>query len=310
MEVSFGRLEWLLALVPLALGAWWLGRTRHSGILFAPVLVVREQVGAGAEYLARLPGILRASVLILLIFALAQPRSGGSVVEDESLGIPIVITIDLSSSMLDRDLATGATRLEIAKETIRKFVAGREDDPISLVAFAEDALTVVPLTTNLPVLLSALGDLQVGLLDDGTAVGEGLSVAANRLRAASGESRVIILMSDGESNRGATDPLLVARAAATLGIRVFTIGVGSDPAAVDENLLSSIAETTGGEFFRATDAAALETIYDRIDSLVQMPVSTRRYIEYTHWQSVLVLFAAGLLVCEWLLRGSRFGVVP
>ncbi|HET7276079.1 MAG TPA: VWA domain-containing protein [Longimicrobiaceae bacterium] len=317
MDITFGRPYWLLAILLLAVGARWLWRRAAPGIAHARAHELASGAGGWARWMARAPNILRFMVLVLLVLALAGPRTSAGVVEEAVQGVPTVIAIDLSSSMLERDLGSaqgdedaGPTRLTLAKNTVARFISGRASDPIGLVAFAANALTVVPLTTQKRVLLSALESLEVGLLEDGTALGEGLATAANRLRDASGKSKVVILMSDGESNRGVVDPLVAAQAAAAFGIRVYTVGVGSETAGVDESLLREIAATTGGEYFRATDAQALSAIYDRIDALVEVPVQTRQYVEYTNWHLPIVLLASCILLGEWFLRGSRWGVVP
>jgi Ca-activated chloride channel family protein len=229
----------------------------------------------------------------------------------------------LAQDFLPRD------RLEVAKATIGRFIESRASDPVGLVGFAGEALTLVPPTTHRPVLLNALESLRVGLLEDGTAIGDGLAAAINRLRGGNRESAVVVLLSDGENNQGTVDPLAAAEAAATLGIQVYTVGVGSEgvarvpvgsaptgfqyaelPVGLDEELLGEIAERTGGEYFRATDPAALERIYAEIDRLVPTTVETTRHVERTHWAGLLLILASVLLVAEWALRGSRWGVLP
>ena len=229
----------------------------------------------------------------------------------------------LAQDFLPRD------RLEVAKTTLARFVESREGDPMGLVGFAAEALTLVPTTTHLPFLLTALDALQVGLLEDGTAIGDGLAAAVNRLRQAEPGSAVIVLLSDGENNRGTVDPLAAADAAAVLGIQVFTVGVGSDGVArvpvgsapegfryaeiqvgLDEELLREIAGRTGGAYFRATDSAALEQIYAEIDRLVPSVVEVTRTVEQTEWSALLLLIGGMLLVLEWAARSSRWGAVP
>jgi Ca-activated chloride channel family protein len=232
--------------------------------------------------------------------------------------------------MLAEDFAP-RNRLQVARETTREFIAGREHDPIGLVAFAAEAITQVPIATDYRVLFTALDHLQIGLLEDGTAIGMGLATAASRLREVRSGEKVVILMSDGENNRGAIDPLQAARAAAALGIRVFTIGVGTDraapvplrrgpdgsvlqyaelPVGVDEELLRQIATLTGGEYFPAKSPGALREVYRRLDLLVRSPLEVRRYVEYREWFLPLVLIGTVLLLGEWFLRGSRWGRVP
>jgi Ca-activated chloride channel family protein len=241
-----------------------------------------------------------------------------------------VITLDISSSMLAEDFAP-RNRLAVAKENVANFVAGRQYDRIGLVAFAGEALTQVPVTIDYPVIYRALDQLQAGagLLEDGTAIGTAIATAANRLRRTPGESRVMILMTDGENNRGQIDPLTAARAASAYDIKIYTIGVGSEgvapipvasgpfgiqyanlPVHIDEELLTQIADMSGGRYFRATNEAALDSIYHEIDRLEKSTVQVRRYINYTPHHLPFVLLALTMLAAEWTLRGSRWGRVP
>ena len=325
MTLEFGAPLWLAALLVLPLH-WLLTRTRAGGIAY-PRSGELGRGAARARWLARTPDLLRALVLSTIVLALARPRTPGAVVEERTAGVPIVIALDVSSSMLIEDFGP-RNRMTVAKQNVARFVEMRED-PVGLVAFAAEALTLVPITTYDAVTINALRSLRVGLLEDGTAVGEGLAIAINRLRQAPGESKVIILMSDGESNRGQIDPVQAAQAAALNGIQVFTIGVGSRgiarvpvargpngiryarlPVGFDESLLREIARITGGQYFRATDPRALRDVYARIDQLVQTPLETRRRVLYTEWHVLFLVAAAALLVMEWLLRGSRWGAVP
>jgi Ca-activated chloride channel family protein len=249
------------------------------------------------------------------------------VVESESEGIGIVVAMDVSSSMLAEDFRP-VNRLGAAKRTLASFVRDRESDRIGLVTFAGEALTMVPLTTDHSMLLTVLESMQVGQLEDGTAIGLGLAAAANRLRRIEG-SRVVILLSDGENNRGNVNPRDAARAAAAYGIRVFTIGVGSKtraripiartpaglrygflPVSIDEPLLRDIASLTGGRYVRATDARGLRRIYEVIDQLVKSPVRIRRTVEYREWYLPFLLAGAALFLLEVLFRATRWGRLP
>ncbi|HEX5726695.1 MAG TPA: VWA domain-containing protein, partial [Longimicrobiaceae bacterium] len=242
--------------------------------------------------------------------------------------IAIMLAMDVSSSMLAEDFRPG-NRLAAAKRTVRRFVAGRRHDRIGLVAFAGEALTLVPATLDYGVLAGSIQGLQVGQLVDGTAIGMGLATAANRLARAEGRSKVIVLMSDGENNRGDIDPRAAARAAAAYGIRIYTVGVGSRgmarvpvartatglrfrllPVNVDEPLLREIATSTGGRYFRATDAEALRRIYAEIDRLETTPVRVRRHVAVTEWYLPFLLGGAAVLLGGWFLRATRWGRVP
>src|SRR5690606_40121313 len=203
------------------------------------------------------------------VVAMARPRTGARTETLRGDGISIVIAMDISSSMLAEDFQPD-NRLAVAKQTAKEFVAAREADQVGIVAFAGEALTQVPLTLDYPVLLAAIDNLQPGQLEDGTAIGTALVTATNRLRDADGRSRVVILLTDGENNRGAIDPRTAAQAAAALGVRVHTVGIGSEgvapvpvgrsvfglryenrPVRIDEALLTDVAESTGGRYQRA-----------------------------------------------------------
>jgi Ca-activated chloride channel family protein len=320
---------WALALLLLVPGYLaWLRRTRPAAVPLPGAAAVPLRRRRRAAWWARVPDVARVLAFTLLVIALARPRTGAAVTESTAEGIAIVIAMDISSSMLAEDFRP-ANRLEVAKRTTARFIAGRTADRIGLVAFAGEALTQVPTTTDYPLLFGALRGLEPGILRDGTAIGMGLATALNRLRHLPGESRVVILLSDGENNRGEVDPRDAARAAAALGVRVFTIGVGSEgmarvpvargaaglryamlPVRIDEELLREIAAGTGGRYFRATDPGALERVYEEIDAMVRTPVRVRRYVRHTELYLPFLLAGAALLALEWLVRGSRRGVGP
>jgi len=300
---------WLLLLLP----AWWLWRRRQApdAIVFSRTGVLAKGPRAG-QLIARLIFILRNVALVALILALARPRTGARVENITTSGINIVLAVDLSSSMLAEDFQP-SNRLEVEKTKLKQFVMARESDRIGLVAFAGEALTQVPLTTDYNVVLKSVDNLQAGQLEDGTAIGTGLATAANRLRDAPGKSRVIVLMTDGVNNRGDIDPLSAAKAAAVYGIKIYGIGVGTEGYApvpvgrdafglkfenqkveIDEALLRQIAALSGGRYFRARDAAALGAIYSQIDRLERAPLQSRSYVRYTElyrWFVGLALLA-------------------
>jgi Ca-activated chloride channel family protein len=270
---------------------------------------------------------LRALAMGGLIVAMAQPRSGARAERVNSAGIDIALTIDISSSMLAEDFQP-QNRMEVAREKLKRFVMGRKTDRVGLVAFSGEALTQVPLTTDYPVVLAAIDNLQVGQLEDGTAIGTAIATAANRLRNSPGRSRVMVLLTDGENNRGAIDPRTAAQAAGAFGIRIYTIGVGSEgmapvpvgrgvfglryenrPVKIDEPLLTEIATTTGGKYFRAKDAAALQAIYEQIDRLERSAVEAKAFIRYTEQFRWPLLFGVVALVGELWLRARR-GLLP
>jgi len=329
MIFDFAR-PWVLLLLLLA-PLWILhlrGRAR-PGLVFPRADMAGRVAGRRSARLARLPGWLRGAALVALVVALAAPRTGSAVVDVDAEGIAIVLAVDVSSSMLAEDMVEG-NRLTAAKATVGQFITGREWDRIGLVSFAGEALTQVPLTLDYPVLLQALDQLQAGgQLRDGTAIGTAIATSANRLRRAEGQSRVLILMTDGENNTGEIDPLTAARAADAFGIRIYTIGVGSEgvapmpvargpfgvqyanmPVHIDEELLEAIAGATGGQYFRATNEAALDSVYRRIDALERTTVEVSRQVNYRDRHGPLLALATLALLAEWLLAASRWGRVP
>jgi Ca-activated chloride channel homolog len=301
---------WLLLLLP----AWWLWRRRRrkDAIVFSRTAVLAGGPSTGS-WIPKAIFLLRNLTLAFLVLALARPRSGAHVETQTSEGINIVLAIDLSSSMLALDFRP-ANRIEVAKQKVKQFISRRTSDRIGVVAFAGEALTQVPLTTDYPVVMQAVSNLQAGQLEDGTAIGTAIATAANRLRDAPGLSRVLIILTDGVNNRGSVDPLTAAKAAAAYGIKIYGIGVGSvgmapvpvgrnaagglnyeyQPVQIDEGLLTNIARMTGGRYFRARDAAALQNIYSVIDQMERAPVhssSIVRYTELYRWPLLLGLLA-------------------
>lgn len=310
----------LLLVFPL----WWAWRKERSGFRFSRGQVAAQASRRVSRGLAKLPSFLRGLAIIALIFALARPQTGVTTEEIEAEGIAIALVVDISSSMLALDMQP-LDRLEVAKSTVLEFVRNRKYDRIALVSFAGEALTQVPVTIDYSILERAIGELRVGLLEDGTAIGTALATATNRLRRAPGTSKVVILLTDGENNRGEVDPVTAARAAAAYGVKTYTVGVGSEgvapvpigrgplgieyanmPVRLDEDLLRKIASTTGGQYFRATNAQALEEIYRQIDELEKTPVSVKRYLEFSERFQPFALAACLLILVEWALRARRY----
>ncbi|MEX2153592.1 MAG: VWA domain-containing protein [Gemmatimonadaceae bacterium] len=318
---------WALPLL-LVLPMWWLWRRRRQrpAIVFSRVVALAKGPRAGRG-ITRTLFLLRNLVLLSGVIALARPRSGARAEDVTSEGINIVIAFDISSSMLAQDFQP-QNRLEVARQKVKEFVALRKSDRIGIVAFSGEALTQVPLTTDYPVVTAAINNLQPGQLEDGTAIGTAIATAANRLKDAPGNSRVMVVLTDGVNNRGAIDPRTAARAAAAVGIRIYTIGVGTEgmapvpvgrglfglryemrPVEIDDALLNEVARLTGGRYFRARDAAALDRITREIDRLERVPVQTRTYVRFTElyrWPLILAMLA---LATEMVL-GARRGPLP
>ena len=317
--MSFPHLEfgspWVLVLL-LFMPAWWVWRRRRkpAAIVFSRVGILASGPRAGRA-IARALVIARNLVLIGLIIALARPRSAGRAEQSTTEGINIVIAFDISSSMLAEDFQP-QNRLEVARDKVKQFIAMRSSDRIGVVAFSGEALTQVPLTTDYPVVMAAVDNLQPGQLEDGTAIGTAIATAANRLRDAPGSSRVVVLLTDGVNNRGSIDPRTAAQAAAAVGVKIYTIGVGTEgmapvpvgrgvfglryenrPVEIDDPLLMDVARRTGGRYFRARDGIALQRITEEIDRLERTPVRTRvytRYSELYRWPLGIALFALAL----------------
>lgn len=331
MMIDFGVVQfasaWALLLL-VVLPAWWLWRRRRTkpAIVFSRVSALARGPRAGRG-ITRSLFLLRNLVLLGGVLALARPRSGARAEDVSSEGINIVIAFDISSSMLAQDFQP-QNRLEVARDKVKQFVAMRKSDRIGVVAFSGEALTQVPLTTDYPVVTAAINNMQPGQLEDGTAIGTAIATAANRLKDAPGASRVMVLLTDGVNNRGSIDPRTAARAAAAVGVRIYAIGVGTEgmapvpvgrglfglryemrPVEIDDALLTEVARITGGRYFRARDAAALDRITREIDRLERSPLQTRTYVRFTElfrWPLILTMIA---LAGEMLLRAWR-GPLP
>ncbi|MHB1311217.1 MAG: VWA domain-containing protein [Gemmatimonadaceae bacterium] len=323
---EFASPLWLL-LLPVVF--WWLRWRRHrrpEAIMFSRVDLLQRGPARG-RWAARALLVLRTVALVAATVALARPRAGARTEQVTGDGISIALLVDLSSSMLAEDFQP-QNRLEVAKEKIKRFVMGRRHDAIGLVSFSGEALTQVPLTIDYPVVLAAVDNLQSGQLEDGTAIGTAIATAATRLRDAPGRSKVMILLTDGVNNRGAIDPRTAAQAAAALGIRVYTIGIGSEGMApvpvgrgvfglryenrkveIDEPLLTDIATMTNGRYFRARDGAALQRIYEQIDQLERVPLRSSRFVRYNEFYVWPLGLALAALILELLLLAWR-GPLP
>jgi Ca-activated chloride channel family protein len=309
-----------LLLLLLVIPVWLLIRTRKG----AAVTVGDAALAAAAarrSWLPWFPPVLRALALAAWIIAAAGPRLPGGPTTIRRDGIAIVVAIDVSSSMLAEDFAP-VNRLEVAKRQAVAFIRGRSADRIGLVTFAGEALTQIPVTLDYAVLEQAVTALRVGTLEDGTAIGSGLATAINRLRRVPAKSKVILLLTDGVNNRGAVDPRTAADAAAVFGIKVYTIGVGTQgeariptgrglsgfryemlPVEIDEVLLREIAGKTGGRYFRATDTESLSRILQQIDQLERTRVESRKYRAADESPTPFLLAGLGCLAVA-LLLGS------
>ncbi|MFD1094639.1 vWA domain-containing protein [Salegentibacter chungangensis] len=317
---------WLLLLLPVAIAWYFWKRNRQS-----PELKISSIKGfkASPGILGKLKPvlfILRLLALALIITAMARPRTVDvSTRSSSTQGIDIVMAIDVSASMLARDLKPN--RLDALKEVATNFIEGRPSDRIGLVVYAGESFTKTPITTDKSIVLRAMEDIEYdNILQSGTAIGSGLATSVNRLKDSKAKSKVIILLTDGVNNAGFIDPKIASELAVEFGIKVYTIGVGSNGMAlspigitrggriqygnvqveIDEELLKQIAEDTGGEYFRATDNEKLEEIYEEIDALEKTEIEEFRYYNYDEKFRPFALLACGLLLFEVLLRFTVF----
>ena len=277
-------------------------------------------------WLRHVPFILRTLAIAILIVILARPQSTNSWQNSSTEGIDIVLAMDISTSMLAQDLKPN--RLEASKDVASSFINGRPNDNIGLVVFAAESFTQCPLPTDHTVLLNLFKDIQPGIIQDGTAIGLGLANAVSRIKDSQAKSKVIILLTDGVNNTGEIAPVTAAEIAKTFGIRVYTIGVGTQgeapypfqtafgiqyqnvPVEIDEQTLKQMAATTGGQYFRATDNASLKEIYSEIDKMEKTKISVQEFSkkqeEYKNW--AILIFV--LLLLELFLRNTVLKSIP
>ncbi|MFR9503581.1 MAG: VWA domain-containing protein [Rikenellaceae bacterium] len=320
MHFASPHMLWLLLLI-IPMVAYYIYRTLQGGasVTVSTVETLRRAPRTIRYYLRHLPMVLRMVAFALLIVALARPQDVEEHQDASSEGIDIMMAIDISGSMLARDFEPD--RITAAKEVAASFIGDRIGDRIGLVVFAGEAFTQSPLTTDKATLQTLLSRIRSGVIEDGTAIGNGLATALNRLRESESKSKVIILLTDGVNNRGEIAPLMAAQIAKEMDVKVYTIGVGTMGRApyprvdmygnivdyvpmqveIDEATLTEIAQSTGGEYFRATNMEKLEAIYDQIN---QMERSEVEIIDYTTYHEKFIFFllvAIATLLIETLL---------
>lgn len=316
----------LLAILPLV--AWYIFRQKRN--------TASIQVSSTASVFKApktLRHVLRHSIFVsqmvalaFFIVVLARPQSSSNWENVTTEGIDIIIALDISSSMLARDFSPD--RLEAAKNVAMEFISGRQYDRMGLVVFAGEAFTQCPLTTDRAVLLNLFKDIKSGLIEDGTAIGNGLATAVSRLKDSEAVSRVVILLTDGENNRGEVAPMTAAEIAKTFGIRVYTVGVGSIGTApypvqtpfgielrdmevkIDEGLLTEMADVTGGKYFRATSNKKLEEIYKEIDALEKSKIDVKQYSRKSEEFLPFAILGALFLIAGIVLRTTIFRNIP
>jgi Ca-activated chloride channel family protein len=328
-EITFiqPKFLWLLLLLPL-LAAWYIFvSNRKKATLQISSIAPLQNVGRSAlYYIQHVPFTLRCLALACIFFALARPQSTSKSESVFTEGIDIVLALDISSSMLAQDF--NPDRLQAAKDIGTQFVAERPNDRIGLVVFAGESFTQCPLTTDRITLINLMKDVDCGMIEDGTAIGNGLATAVARLKDSKSVSRVVILLTDGVNNRGEVAPLTAAEIAKTYGIRVYTIGVGSMgtapypmmtpfgvqmqqvPVEIDEDMLRNVAEMTNGQYFRATSNTKLLEIYGEINKLERNKVEVDSLMHHKEEYMPFALLALACLLLEILLRLTILKRIP
>ncbi|HEX7344168.1 MAG TPA: VWA domain-containing protein [bacterium] len=327
---------WFLALLILPLAALYLRwrRARLKIALRFPALEILRKTGGGKATRWRLiPAGLRWAAILLIIIALARPQKLSQEREISTEGIDIMLALDISTSMLAEDFKP-KNRIEAAKVVASEFIGARSSDQIGLVVFAGQSFTQCPLTLDYDLLKQLLDHVNVefvtgGSIEDGTAIGMAIANGVNRLRNSKAKSRILILLTDGQNNRGEIDPLTAASAAQALGIRVYTIGVGTEgyapypvrdpwggisyqqvPVKIDEELLRKISDQTGGQYFRAADEQALRKVYQEIDKLEKSKIRVHQYRQRAELFSSYLSLGLFLFMLEILLSKTRLRTLP
>ncbi|MBP5561438.1 MAG: VWA domain-containing protein [Muribaculaceae bacterium] len=329
MKLMHPHMLWLLLLiVPLIVWYVMRGVKGHPGLRIPSSAPYAKLGHSWREWLLHASFGLRMAALACLVVILARPQDENKWQETQTEGIDIVITLDISSTMLARDLQPD--RLDAAKKVAIDFVHARHDDNVGLVTFAGEAFTNVPLTNDMGAVVTEIKRIQLGLIEDGTAIGDGVATAVNRLKSSQAKSKVIILLTDGSNNAGILSPLSAADIAAEKGIKIYAIGAGTTgqalvpvamdvdgsfvydyrPVEMDEATLRQMAKKTGGKYFRATDAHTLESVFEEIDQLekTELNVSEFRQSEDVYLPWALALLA--LLLLDVVLRYTVLRTIP
>lgn len=331
--MRFAHPWWLLLLLALPLLTWLrLRLARQSAFLYSSVQLVKGIISLNGSVPSRVLPKLRWLAIALCIIGLARPQQGEGEAKVSSSGIDIVVAFDLSGSMAAEDFelrGAPANRVAIAKDVLEGFITRRPSDRIGLVAFSGRAYIAAPLTLDHDFLKQNLERLDLGLIEDGTAIGSALSASVNRLRDLKGKSKIVILMTDGQNNSGKVPPLTAAEAAHALGIKVYTIGVGThgsarvpytdafgmrrytmQPVDIDEETLQQIASKTGGKYYRADNSEAFRKIYQEIDAMEKTEIEVRKYQRYKEFFPWFVLPGLVLLLLEIILSHTVWRKLP
>ncbi|MFC1620855.1 VWA domain-containing protein [Candidatus Omnitrophota bacterium] len=316
----------LLGIIPLMVWDYFRrGKDREASLLYSDLSIIKDmRPGLRVRY-RRMPIILKMAAIFIFILALARPQAGQ--VEEEIIteGIDIILTLDTSSSMKAEDFKP-QNRLGAAKEVMGKFIKSRKNDRIGLVVFSGVSFTQCPLTLDYGVLLDLLDKIEIGMIEDGTAIGTAIANSVNRLRDSQAKSKIIVLLTDGINNAGKIDPQTAAKTAKALGVKIYTVGAGKPGGAmypvdhpifgkryvqmdteIDEALLKEIAKDTGAMYFRAKDEKGLEEIYETIGKLEKTEIETKEYANYTELAGSFILpgfiiFLAGITLANTVFR--------
>src|SRR5574344_468629 len=328
MNFEYPRLLWLL-LIPLLLVLHYLYielKDRRPHLRVSTLTPWKTNGHSVLGVIRHFSFALRTIALVMIVLAIARPRSSSKLDKVDSEGIDIVLAMDVSTSMLARDF--NPDRISAAKDIAIEFIAQRPSDRIGIVVFASESYTQCPLTTDRATLINLMKEIQTGLIEDGTAIGNGLATAVARMKDSDAKSRVIILLTDGVNNSGEITPQTAADIAKTYGIRVYTIGVGANGTApypvitpwgvqmqdvqveIDEDLLRNIAETTGGRYFRATDNTKLAEIYSEINKMEKARTTVDSFPVYKELFGDFALVALVCLMLEALLSLVVFRKLP
>ncbi len=324
---AYKHFLWFLLLVPILTGWYiWKQRERYASIRYTHAGFLAKSQPGLRTYMIHFPFMLRMISIIALIFALARPQSSLRSQDITVEGIDIVIALDISGSMLAEDFKPN--RLESAKTTALAFIDMRPGDRIGMTVFSGESFTLCPITTDHALLKELTASVNTGMVEDGTAIGDGLATAINRLRESQAISKVVILLTDGINNAGVIDPLTAAEIASLLGVRVYTIGVGSTGMVpypfqtpfgiqyqqveipVDEILLREIAAMSGGRYYWADNQKKLEEIYQEIDQLERTKIDVTEYTRKRDEYLPLIIFAICLFGLEILLRNTWLKTIP
>jgi Ca-activated chloride channel family protein len=327
--MTFHNPEYLLALLLLIPVVFWYLKELHQSDASLQISSHRNLATfkkSAKIKLRHLPFVLRVLALILVILTIARPQASNSWRTENTEGIDIMIALDVSGSMLAEDFRPN--RLEASKSVANEFILSRPNDNIGLVLFAGKSFTQCPLTTDHAVLVNLFNSIDYGMIEDGTAIGLGLANAVNRLKDSKAKSKVVILLTDGDNNRGDIAPVSAGELAKTFGIRVYTIGVGSYgkvnipvqtplgrqyqqiDSAFDEKPLQEIADMTGGQYFRATNNEKLRSIYKEIDKLEKTKISVREFSKKQEEFAMFAFAALLLLIGEVLTRNVYLRKLP